>query len=138
MTDPNRYASPEELRYGKILEIGATIGLALLALSLVAYVFGLLPSLVPLDQLPRYWGLSAREFVKATHELTGWAWLGRVGTGEAVDLAAIAFLAGLSVLPSLAVLPLFARRRDVVHAVLVVLQIMVLLLAASNVLGAGR
>ena len=134
--DRNRYASPEELRYARVLQIGARIGLAILIAIFVLYVSDAVPPLVPLSRLPQYWSLSAREFAAATHHPTGWAWLGRLGLADIALLAPIAFLAGVSALCSLAVLPQFLRRRDAVHAAILALQIVVLVLAASNVFGA--
>ena len=133
MNDRNRYASPEELRYARVLGIGARVGLVLLIVSFVLYVSGVVPPLVPLADLPKYWSLPAREFVASTHQLTGWAWLRQIGKGDIATLAPIAFLAGVSVLCSLAVLPQFVRRGEVVHAAILVLQIVVLVLAASHV-----
>jgi len=134
MDDQNRYASPEELRYARVLQIGARVGLVMLVASFALYVSGALSPLIPLEDLPKYWGLSAREFVAATHHPTGWAWLEQLGRGDIANLAPISFLAGVSVLCSLAVLPQFARRGDTVHVAILVLQIVVLILAASNVL----
>lgn len=134
--DRNRYASPEELRYARVLQIGARVGLAMLIAIFALYVSDAVAPLVPLSRLPQYWSLSAREFVAATHHPTGWAWLGRLGLADIAILAPIAFLAGVSALCSLAVLPQFLRRRDTVHAALLALQIVVLVLAASNVFGA--
>ena len=138
MQVPSRYASLEELRYAKVLHIGTMVGLVLLVLSFLIYISGILPVLVPLDQLSQYWGLSAREFVTATHTPTGWAWLRLVGHGDVLNVAAIAFLAGVSGLCSLAVLPLFVRRGDWAQVVIAALQIAVLVLAASNLLFAGH
>jgi hypothetical protein len=135
MESPNKYASPEEMRYARVLEVGATVGLVALALSFVIYLLGVLPPLVPLEDLPKYWTLSAREFVQASHSPTGWDWLRLIGKGDILSLGAIAFLAGLSALCSLAVLPLFVRRGELAHAIIIVLQIAVLVLAASNLLG---
>lgn len=138
MDSPNAYASPEELRYARILEFSARAGLLLLVIGFALYVGGAVPTLVPLDQLPRYWGLSAQAYAAATHTPTGWSWVRFIARGENLSLAAIAFLAGAAVWCSLRVLPLFARRGEWVHVVLVALQIVVLLLAASNVLVAAR
>ncbi len=138
MDDQNRYASPEELRYARVLQIGARVGLVMLIASFALYVSGALSPLVPLDELPKYWSLSAREFVAATHQSTGWAWVEQIGRGDIANLAPIAFLAGVSAICSLAVLPQFWRRGDTVHAAILVLQIVVLALAASNVLTMAR
>jgi hypothetical protein len=132
--DRNRYASPEELRYARVLQIGARVGLAALIVIFALYVSGAVPPLVPLASLPQYWGLSAHAFAAATNHPTGWAWLRRIGLADIAILAPIAFLAGVSVLCALAVLPRFLRRGDALHAAILVLQIVVLVLAASNVL----
>jgi hypothetical protein len=138
MDDQNRYASPEELRYARVLQIAARVGLLLLIASFVVYVSGALSPLVPLTDLPKYWGLSAREFVAATHQPTGWAWLEQIGKSDIANLAPIAFLAGVSALCSLAVLPQFVRRGDAMHAAILVLQVVVLVLAASNLFAMTR
>ena len=138
MDEQNRYASPEELRYARVLHIGARVGLVMLIASFAVYVSGVLSPLVPLTDLPKYWGLSAREFVAATHQPTGWAWLMQIGRSDIANLAPIAFLAGVSALCSLAVLPQFVRRGDAMHAAILVLQIVVLVLAASNLFAITR
>lgn len=131
----SRYASPEELRYATVLSLGARAGLLALIAVFALYVSGAISPLVPLANLPEYWRLSAREFVALTHQPTGWAWLGQIGFADIATLAPIAFLAGVSVLCSLAVLPQFLRRREALHAVILILQVVVIVLAASNVLG---
>jgi len=136
MDDHNRYASPEELRYGSVLQIDAQVGLLMLIATFALYVSGAVSPLVPLEDLPKYWSLSAREFVAATDHPTGWAWVERITKADIATLAPIAFLAGVSMLCSLAVLPQFVRRGDAVHAAILVLQIVVLVLAASNAIGA--
>ena len=130
----NKYASPEELRYAKVLDICVQAGLVLLILCFVIYVSGILPPLVPFELLPTYWGLSAKEFVKATHMPTGWGWVSLVGKGDILNLVAIAFLAGVSAICSFAVLPIFARRGEMAQLFIALLQIVVLVLAASNIL----
>jgi ABC-type Na+ efflux pump permease subunit len=138
MTDPNKYASPEQLRYAKVLGVGVQIGFVMLVISFLLYVFGVLQPLVPLDQLPKYWGLSASEFVKATHTPTGWSWLPLVGKGDMLNLVGIAVLAGLSGVSSAAVLPIFAKRRETALLVITLLQIVVLAVSASNILAMLR
>jgi hypothetical protein len=132
MDDQNRYASSEELRYARVLEISVRVGLVLLIASFALYLSGALPPLVPLADLQKYWSLSAREFAATTHQPTGWGWLAQLGKGDIANFAPIAFLAGVSAVCSLAVLPQFLRRGDLVHAAILILQIAVLVLAASN------
>ncbi len=138
MDASSKYASPEELRYARVLDVGVKAGFVLLVFAFAVYLSGILPPHIPFDQLPRYWGLPVREFVKATSMPTGWGWLRLVATGDIVNLTAIAYMAGLSAICCLAVVPIFARRGERAHLVIAVLQIAVLVLAASDILTAGR
>jgi len=138
MDTSSKYASPEELRYARVLDIGVKAGFVLLVLSFAAYLTGILSPHVRFDQLPRYWGLPVKEFVKATNTPTGWGWLRLIAKGDIANLVPIAYIAGLSTICCLAVLPIFARRGDKVHLIIAVLQIVVLVLAASDILTAGR
>jgi hypothetical protein len=135
--DPSPYAAPEQPRYAGVLEACVRAGFFLLVLSFVLYMLEVPKPLIPLDQLPQYWGLPVREFVRATHAPTGWAWLAMIGHSDMLNLVGIAVLAGAPALGSIAVLPVFARRGEYALLVVALLQLMILLVSASNLL-AGR
>ena len=80
--------------------------------------------------------LFGRFFYTAT-VLVAWAWLGMLGKGDFINFIGIAFLAGVTVLCYSAIFPIFVRKKDVVYAVLALLEVLVLLLAASGILKAG-
>lgn len=134
MDDPHKYASPEQIRYARVLSRGVQAGFALLVVSFFLYMTGILAPLVPVDQLPNYWGLSAAEFAKATGTPTGWNWVAQIAKGDMLNLLGIVVLASISAVSTLAVLPLFARRNDIAHAVMAVLLVLVLAVSAANVL----
>jgi hypothetical protein len=67
---------------------------------------------------------------------TGWGWLGRIGEGDYAAILGIAWLSGCSLLPLLAVIPIYLGRRDHVFATICVVEIAILLLAASGILAA--
>lgn len=134
MTDPHKYASPEQLRYARVLSAGVQVGFVLLVVSFLLYMAGVLTPLVPVDQVPKYWGLSAAEYVKATGTPTGWAWLKLIAKGDMLNLVGIVVLAGISAVSTLAVLPIFTRRREKAHIVISILLIVVLVVSASNIL----
>ena len=129
-----RYASPEQLRYALVLGAGVRLGFVLLLVTFFLYLSGLLEPLIPVDQLPRYWGLPVDEFVRATGTPTGWGWLAQLARGDLLNLAGIAVLAGVSAIASVSVLPVFARQREIAHLAICVLQIVVLAAAASGIL----
>lgn len=137
-TESNRYALPEQLRYAGVLETCTRAGFLVLALSFILYMLGILRPLVPLDRLPQYWGLPVDQFVKATHTPTGWGWLSMIGNGDTLNLVGISVLAAGSLFSTLAVLPIFGRRGERALFAIALLQLIVLLLSASNVLLVGR
>ena len=134
MTDPNKYASPEQMRYANVLGLGVRAGFVILVVTFVLYLTGVLAPLVPVDQLSQYWGLSAAEFAKATGTPTGWAWVTQIAKGDVVNLLGIVVLASISAVSTLAVLPIFARRGDRAHVAIAVLLVLVLAISAANIL----
>jgi hypothetical protein len=138
MNDPEKYASPEQLRYAKVLGVGVQAGFVLLVITFVLYLAGVLEPLVPVDQLPKYWGLPVAEFVKVTHTPTGWGWLAEIGKGDVLNLTGIVVLASVSAFSTLAIMPIFARHRETAHLVISALLVVVLVVSASNILAALR
>lgn len=138
--DPRRAtdASPEQLRYARVLDAGMKGGLAILVAGFLAYVTGVVSPAVPLEELPRLWSLPLAEYLRSTGTSTGWAWIFELGKGDVLAFVGIAVLAGVSV-PCLVVLAVaFARRRDRAYLAITLLVVCVLVLAASGVLTAGH
>lgn len=130
----NKYASEEQLRYANVMSAGVKVGFILLVISFALYMTGVLQPLVPVDQVSRYWGLSAAEYAKATGTPTGWAWLKDVAKGDMLNYVGIVMMASVSIISSLMVLPLFARKGEKAHLAISVLLIVVLLVSAANIL----
>lgn len=134
----NSHISVEQQRYATLLSWGAHSGLAILAVSFVAYLFGWMPAHVPLEQLPQVWNLPVGEYLKLTNTPTGWHWLDLLANGDFASLVGIAVLSGCSLICLLAVIPAYARRGDWVFVAICVIAIAVQLLAASGTLGVGH
>lgn len=130
--------SPEQLRYAAVLEIGVRTGFLLLVAAFLAYAVALTPAHVPVARLPELWTLSAHEYVREAGLPTGWGWALLLPAGEMLTLAAIGVLAGVSILCFLVLVPAYRARGDRVYLTIAVLEIAVLLLAASGVLTAGH
>lgn len=128
------YAPVEHLRYAVILSAGVKFGFVLLVLSFLAYVSGLLEPMIPLEDLPKYWGLPIDKFVAATHTPTGWGWAAHIGNGDMLNLVGIAVLAGISMICSLVVAMIFARRGERVYLVIAILLVAVLAVAAADII----
>ncbi|MCW5634546.1 MAG: hypothetical protein KIT17_14525 [Rubrivivax sp.] len=130
--------SPEQLRYATLLEWCARIGLVLTVLAFAAYVVGLVPSRVPTDRLAELWTMPVEQYLKATGLAPGWGWLADVRHGDMASLAGIALLSGCSVVPLVALLPLYLRRGDRAFVALCLAQVAVIALAASGWIGVGH
>jgi hypothetical protein len=128
----------EQLRYARLIELGTRAGLALLLLSFAGYVSGLLTSQVAPQRLPELWHLPLPRYLELSGVGTGWSWLGNLQHGDVLGLAGIAVLAGCSVVALLSLLPLYRARGDRIYTALCVAQVLVLLLAASGLLGGGH
>ena len=135
MTVPERPAVAEEqLRYARVLELGARIGLAVAVAAFALYVSGVLPGRVPLAALPELWSLPLADYLHRSATPVGWQWIGLARHGDFASLVGIALLATVSIACLAAVIPVYARRADRVYVALCVLAIAVLVLAASGVL----
>jgi hypothetical protein len=140
MSDPiPRIEQPEEqLRYASLLEWSTRVGLLVLALSFAAYVSGLTPSFVPMDRLPALWSLPVGRFLAETGMPTGWGWVAHLGHGDVQGLAGIVILAGCSVPCLLALVPVYAARRDHAFVAVCLAVVAVVVLAASGLLSGGH
>jgi hypothetical protein len=130
-------ATEEQLAYAKVLNIGMWLGLAVLTVSFLIYISGVLPTHVPINDLPKYWGMRAHDYNVLLNAPTGWDWLGMVGKGDYLNFVGIAMLSGLTILCYLVILPILIRKKDRAYAVIAVVEVLVLALAASGILKAG-
>lgn len=126
-------------RYALLLGWGTRVGLVLLVLSFAAYVTGLLTPHVPLERLPSLWNLPVDTYHEVTRTPEVFDWMALLRHGDRINMIGIAVLAGCSLPPLLALIPLFLKQRNgIIYAVICALEAVVLLLAASGVLSAGH
>jgi len=130
-------ATEEQLAYANILELGMKAGLLMLIVTFIIYLSGLLPAFVPVNDLPKYWSMPVKKYLAATHIHTGWSWLYLLGKGDFLNFAGIAFLAGVTILCYLRIIPIFFRKKDTIYGVLAITEVLILVLAASGVLKSG-
>lgn len=130
-------ATEEQIAYARLLDYGMKIGFLILLATFLVYMIGILPPAVPVSDLPQYWGLSVHDYLKATGTKGGWSWLGMLDKGDFLNFPGIAFLAGITVLCYLRIIPILLRKKDTIYAVLAVLEVIVLSLAASGLLKGG-
>jgi hypothetical protein len=122
----------DQERYARVLAWGSHIGLALLVAFFAIYALGIVPPLVPHEQLPRLWSAPSSDFLRGAGVAPGWDWARLVHHGDVLNLVGIAVLALCSV-PSIAsIMPLYwASRRRALFAICA-LELVVIGLAASG------
>jgi len=131
-------APAEQVVYGNILLYGSILGIALMVITYILYLSSALSPYLPVQELPKLWGMKAHEFVKVTGVPTGWGWTAYLGKGDYLNYIGVALLAGLTILGYLVLLPAYIGKRDVPYTLIVVAEIIVLVLAASGVVAAGH
>lgn len=120
--------------FANVESFGVKIGLTLVIISFVLYVSGLLPAFVAVDQLPGMVSGGVDAFTQSTGLPTGWGWLELLHKSDMLTLGALVLLVGAILLAYIAMIPLCLRQKDHIYLVLVVLQLLVFLLAGSNLL----
>lgn len=133
-----QYASEEELAYAVWLDWGMKLGFVILVLTFLAYLFGLAEPHVSHEQLAQLWSLPVGDYLKATGGHTGWGWLSLVGRGDYMNFVGIALLSGITIVCYLRILPIFLAAKDGVFTAITVLEVLVLVLAASGLLASGH
>ncbi|MCS7199773.1 MAG: hypothetical protein N2327_04365 [Caldimicrobium sp.] len=129
--------SEEQLVYAYVLDRGMKIGLVFLTLTFLVYIFKLFPPHIPIEKLPSLWGLNVHQYLKTTNIQRGWTWIYNLNKGDFLNFLPVAFLAGLTILCYLRMLFIYIKKKDIIYSLLVFLQIIILLVAASGILKVG-
>jgi hypothetical protein len=128
----------EQVFYARVLAIGMYVGLACLLATFAVYVSGVMENYIPLDNLPRHWQKNVHEYLHDANIEPGWGWVKMVGYGDFLNFIGIAILAGVTVICYIAIVPMLMRKRDFIYAILAILEVLVLLGAASGLISAGH
>jgi hypothetical protein len=131
-------ATPEQILYAKILEWGMYFGLLILFITFGLYAFGILDPYIPLDKISNYWSYNVHEYLEHAEIKDGWAWVGMIKYGDFINFIGVAILAGVTIFCYAAIVPTLLKNKDVVYAVLAVLEVIILSAAASGLLAVGH
>lgn len=130
-------ATEEQLAYAKLLDLGMKAGLILLVVTFGIYLSGILTPHVPVNDLPKYWSMPVKDYLKVTEIHTGWSWLHLVGKGDFLNFVGIAFLSAVTIFCYLRIVPILFRKKDTIYGILAIMEVLVLVLAASGILKGG-
>lgn len=142
----NDQSNDEQVLYANVLSLGMRLGLVLLVITFLLYVFGIIKPAVPHDALANYWTLDSHSYLEAIehdylhlgHLVTGWSWLRLLGKGDYLNFSGIVILATITIICFLAIIPTLLRKGDKVYAVVALLEAIILSLAASGILAVGH
>lgn len=135
-SNPN--VQEEQLAYAGVLDVLIKIGFAGLLASFVVYVARVLPPFVEMETLATLWHLPLDEFLARTGTPSApWEWTRYLGFGDIVNYVPVAFIGSISFICLARVVPVFARKRDIAYTIIVLVQLVVIALAASGVFVAG-
>ena len=130
-------ASPEQITYANILSYGAWAGIVVMVITYCIYISGLLTPHIPLHEVPNYWGLSADQYLHDANVKSGWGWAALLGKGDFLNFLGIAFLGVLTIIGYIMLISAYIKKSDKAYTIIAVLEVLVLTLAASGILGGG-
>jgi hypothetical protein len=130
-------ATEEQIAYAKLLDLGMKAGLLSITVTFIIYLTGILTPHIPISDLPKYWSMPVKEYLHATNIHTGWSWLSMLGKGDFLNFLGIAFLAGVTIICFMRIIPILFRKKDTVYGIFAIIEVLVLVLAASGILKAG-
>ncbi|MEW6327698.1 MAG: DUF1634 domain-containing protein [Thermodesulfobacteriota bacterium] len=130
-------ASGEQVVYAGVLEKGMLVGLGILVVTFVVYLLGILEPYVPVGDLSRYWSMNVHDYLHVANITPGWWWASQLGKGDFLNFIGIVLLAGVTIICYAAIIPTLLKKKDIVYAVLALLEVIVLAAAASGLIAAG-
>jgi hypothetical protein len=131
-------ATPEQILYAKILEWGMYSGLLILFITFGLYTLGIMDPYIPMDKISNYWSMNVHDYLEHAGIKDGWGWVGMIKYGDFVNFIGIAILAGVTIICYAAIVPTLLKNKDIVYAILAVLEVVILSAAASGILAVGH
>lgn len=129
--------SKEQIIYANLLLLGMVSGIVILIITYTIYVSGLLSSYVDMQVISANWGKNIHEYLEITHSPHGWGWLVLLGNGDFLNYIGFVLLGIMTILCYLVLVKGYYRKKDWIFTAISVLEIVVLSLAASGLLGSG-
>ncbi len=130
-------ASPEQEFYATILFFGSWIGIFLMITTYFIYIFKILPPHIPIQDVINNWHLPADEFVKKLKLPEGWGWVSFLGNGDYFNFLGIALMGALTIICFFSLVFAYFAKKDKIYFTVACVEILVLILAASGILGTG-
>lgn len=132
------HANRIQLTYANVLSWASTLGMIFVAAGYLVYVFQLLPSAVSPAEIAMNWHLRAAEFHNAVPVPSGWDWIAEWNRGDVLSYLSIIYLSSVTMLCLIVIVPLFIREKDRNYTLIALLQVLVLVFAATGIVSGGH
>jgi len=129
--------SKEQIIYANLLLLGVFAGIIVLLVTYAIYLSGILPAHVDLHLISQVWGKGVHEYLEITHSPMGWGWVALLGKGDFLNYIGFALLGLMTVVCYLVLIRGYYRQKDWIFTTISFLEVVVLLVAASGILGSG-
>ncbi|HEY8908831.1 MAG TPA: DUF1634 domain-containing protein [Desulfosporosinus sp.] len=129
--------SHEQNLYANIVLVCSWAGIVMMLITFVLYMGGMFHPMIKPSDMPLYWGLNVHKYLQATHAPSGWNWLALVNHADYLNLVGLAFLGSVSVIAYLTLFVNYLRKKDFPYVIMVSIEIIVIVLAASGIFKTG-
>ena len=127
----------EQIIYANLLIIGVWVGIIILATTYAIYLTGALSPHIDISIIPSIWSKGVNEYLEITHSPHGWGWVSLLTKGDFLNYTGFVLLALMTIVCYLVLVRGYFRQKNWIFAAIAVLEIVVLGVAASGILGSG-
>lgn len=138
-TQDNQALKPsrDQIVYANLLIIGVWAGIVILFVTYSIYLLEILPVHVERSLIPSVWDKGVDEYLKITGSPHGWGWVALLAKGDFLNYIGFALLGLMTLLCFIVLLRGYLRQKNWIFSIIAFLEILVLSLAASGILGTG-
>lgn len=129
--------SEAQLFYATLLNRLTLFGFAVLLVTFLIYISGILTPYVSMGEVTQYWTQSSHHYLQSANIQPGWDWINKLGYGDFIVYIPIVILAGATILCYVGVIFKFLKQKESILVAIAILEILVLSAAASGLLQAG-
>jgi hypothetical protein len=127
----------EQILYANMLFYGCWGGLALMAVTYLIYVFGVMDPHVSMNTVTEVWSKPVHDYLTVGQVPVGWGWATLLNKGDFLNFLGIALLAGMTLVCYIPLVGAYLKKKDTLFALIAVAEILVLAFAASGIVGGG-
>lgn len=127
----------ENTVYARVLWIASLIGFFIAVIAFLLYLAGVMEPRVPLCKIPELWSLSSGEVMRLYGIPGGWGWLKLMDRSDMACYMGLAVIASGTIVAFIAVFVVYLIKKNFLYALIVLLELVVLILAAGGFLAVG-